>query len=33
VLFDDRFVVQCVWVAGKLVINQAVHKETAKTEF
>jgi N-acetylglucosamine-6-phosphate deacetylase len=30
VLFDDRFAVQCVWVAGKLVFDQTVHRETAK---
>jgi len=30
VLFDDRFAVQRVWVAGRLVFDQMVHKETAK---
>ena len=33
VLFDDRFAVQRVWVAGKLVFDQMVDKEAAKTEF
>ncbi len=33
VLFDDRFAVQRVWIAGKLVFDQMLHKETAKTEF
>jgi N-acetylglucosamine-6-phosphate deacetylase len=30
VLFDDRFVVQRVWVAGKVVFDRTVHNETAK---
>jgi N-acetylglucosamine-6-phosphate deacetylase len=30
VLFDDRFTVQRVWVAGKLVFDQIVDKEAAK---
>jgi len=30
VLFDDQFTVQRVWIAGKLVFDQLVHKETAK---
>jgi N-acetylglucosamine-6-phosphate deacetylase len=33
VLFDDRFIVQRVWVAGKLVFDQMGYKEAAKTEF
>jgi N-acetylglucosamine-6-phosphate deacetylase len=33
VLFDDRFVVRRVWIAGKLVFDQMVDKKTAKTEF
>jgi N-acetylglucosamine-6-phosphate deacetylase len=32
VLFDDRFAVQRVWVAGKLVFDQMVHNETAKEQ-
>ena len=30
VLFDDRFAIQRVWVAGKLVFDQMVDKEAAK---
>jgi N-acetylglucosamine-6-phosphate deacetylase len=30
VLFDDRFAVQRVWVAGKVVFDRTVHNETAK---
>lgn len=30
VLFDDHFTVLRVWIAGKLVFDQLVHKETAK---
>jgi N-acetylglucosamine-6-phosphate deacetylase len=33
VLFDDRFTVWRVWVAGKLAFDQMVHQETAETEF
>jgi N-acetylglucosamine-6-phosphate deacetylase len=33
VLFDDQFVVRRVWVAGRVVFDQTVHKKTAKTEF
>jgi N-acetylglucosamine-6-phosphate deacetylase len=33
VLFDDRFAVQRVWVAGKLVFDQMVDKEAAKKKF
>jgi N-acetylglucosamine-6-phosphate deacetylase len=32
VLFDDRFVVERVWVAGKLVFDRAIYKKNAKTE-
>jgi len=30
VLFDDQFTVQRVWIDGKLVFDQLVHKETTK---
>jgi N-acetylglucosamine-6-phosphate deacetylase len=33
VLFDDRFAVQRVWIGGRVVYDQTIHNETAKTEF